>query len=302
MAQRIGKCINFGLCSQADGRETIQVAGGGDFSCPECGKPLTETTDAAGSSGRNAAGGKKAAVIAGLGLLLIAGSAYKFLSPADTSPKKTDTTQNVVIPPDTNPPADPNNRKGVKIPIDQPPAAAEERAVKTPPIRRNNAPGVMVARLLSPINTKTNRDGDTFSAIVENGPYRGQTLTGTIKKLTKNKKNAELQLDFEKLGGKRIPVQLDLVSITNSKGVKGVDDENNIVGKSSKTKVAIVTAAGVVVGAVLGKVFGLSKKETTLTALAGGGGGYLLSMKVMSRAQSIELNPGSLLTLRESTH
>jgi hypothetical protein len=297
MAQRNGKCINFGLCSMADSRESIPVAGGEDFSCPECGKPLTEVADSAASDGKNAAGGKKAALVAGLGLLLIAGTAYKFMTPADTNTKKIDTTQNVVIPPDTNTSVDPKNRKGVKIPIEQPPATHEERAVKAPPVRRNDAPGVMVARLLSPINTKTNRDGDTFSAIVENGPYRGQTLTGTIKKLTKNKKNAELQFDFEKLGGKRIPVQLDLVNITNSKGVKGVDDENNIVGKSSKTKVAIVTAAGVVVGAVLGKVFGLSKKETTLAALAGGGGGYLLSMKVMSRAQAIELNPGSLLTL-----
>jgi hypothetical protein len=261
MAQRIGKCINFGLCSEADGRETIQVARGGDFSCPECGKPLTEATGDAGSGERSVGRGKKAAAIAGLGLLLIAGTAYKFLAPADSNIKKTDSAQNVVITPDTSTPVDLNNRKGVKIPVEQVPVASEERVVKAPPARRNTAPGVMVARLLSPINSRTNRDGDTFSAIVEDGPYHGQTLTGTIKKLTKNKKNAELQLDFEKLGGKRIPVQLDLVSITNSKGVKGVDDENNIVGKSSKTKVAIVTAAGVVVGAVLGKVFGLSKKE-----------------------------------------
>lgn len=297
MAQRTGKCINFGLCSQADSRETIAMAGDEDFSCPECGKPLTEGASSAASSERNGAGGRKVAAIAGLGLLLTAGAAYKFLTPAATNTKKTDSTQNVIIPPDTNTTVDPNNRKGVKIPIEQPPVISDERVVKMPPVQGNTASGVMVARLLSPINTKTNRDGDTFSAMVENGPDRGQTLTGTIKKLTKNKKNAELQLDFEKLGGKRIRVQLDLVSITNSKGVKGVDDENNIVGKSSKTKVAIVTAAGVVVGAVLGKVFGLSKKETTLAELAGGGGCYLVSMKVMSRAQAIELNPGSLLTL-----
>jgi hypothetical protein len=297
MAQRMAKCINFGLCSKADSREPIAVADGGDFHCPECEKPLAEAMGSAGTGARNIASGRKAAAIAGLGLLLIAGTAYKFLSTPEPIVKKIDDDKTAIVP-EQKPPVVPQN-PGVQItPPLTPPVAPPERVVKTP---HNTAPGIVVARLLTPINTRTNRDGDSFSAIVENGRYRGQTLTGTIKKLTKNKKNAELQLDFEKLDGKRIPVMLDLVSITNRKGVNGVDDENNIVGKSSNTKVALVTATGAVIGAALGKLFGHSAKITTISALLGAGGGYLLSMKVMSRAQAIELNPGSRLTLREST-
>jgi hypothetical protein len=296
MADRIAKCINFGLCSKADSREPIPVADGGDRSCPECEKPLAEAAGGAGTGRKNIAGARKVAAIAGLGLLLIAGTAYKFSVTPDPHSNKADDDKTVIVP-DQKPPVDPPN-SGVQPRTDPPPPVAPvERIGKTPP----SPQGTIVARLLTPINTKTNRDGDSFSAIVENGPYRGQTLTGTIKKLTRNKKNAELQLDFEKLDGKRIPVKLDLVSITNSKGVKGVDDENNIVGKSSNTKVALVTATGAVIGATLGKIFGHSAKVTTLSALLGAGGGYLISMKVMSRAQAIELNPGSRLTLREST-
>jgi hypothetical protein len=293
MAQRMAKCINFGLCSKADSREPIPVEDGGDCSCPECEKPLTEVTG--GGAGRNISGARKAAAIAGLGLLLVAGTAYKFLSAPEPISKPNDGPQTAVV--SDQPPAGPTN-PGVRIPTDTPPPI-----VTPPPSHRSTSstPGFVVARLLTPINTRTNQDGDSFSAIVENGRYRGQTLTGTIKKLTKNKRNAEIQLDFKKLDGRPIPVKLDLVSVTNSKGVKGVDDENHIVGKSSNTKVALVTATGAVVGAVLGKALGLSKKLITVTSVLSAGGGYLLSMKVMSRAQAIELNPGSRLTLRESS-
>ena len=41
MAKRIGKCMNFGLCAKADSRANIEAGDGAEFSCPECGKPLT---------------------------------------------------------------------------------------------------------------------------------------------------------------------------------------------------------------------------------------------------------------------
>ena len=92
IAERQGKCINFGLCSKAYSREIIPVASGGDFTYPKCGKALNEAAGASGS-GRGAgkgAGGKKAMAIGALGLALIAGTAYKFLAEPDKGDKLAD--------------------------------------------------------------------------------------------------------------------------------------------------------------------------------------------------------------------
>jgi hypothetical protein len=337
MADRTGKCVNFGLCGKADSREIIPVAGGGDFSCPECGKPLTEVSAGGATGGAKAASGKKAIAIGALGLALIAGTAYKFLSAPPESTDKTDKGSNLAVinppnpgipqnPQDPNAPVLPPVQNGPETPNQKAPGISPNENVPMrqtpPPVRRppqtppdvepperapaaekpvRSAPGTMVARLLNPISTKTSSEGDQFQAKVENGPYRGQILTGTIKKLSKGKKNTELELDFTKLNGNPIPVKLDLTSISNSQGVKGVDDENNrIEGQSSKKKIAIITAIGAGVGAGFGKLIGKSGKATAIGAVGGGGVAYLLSVKVISHAKDIELNPGSQLTLRES--
>ncbi len=82
-----GKCSNFGNCSLADARTTVQVPTGMDFVCTECGKPLL-MTDMGDSSG---GGGNKMALIgAGVAaLVLTAGGAWFFLGrskPAPPSP------------------------------------------------------------------------------------------------------------------------------------------------------------------------------------------------------------------------
>ena len=61
----------------------------------------------------------------------------------------------------------------------------------------------MSARLLSAINTRTASQGDTFTAKLEDGPYRGGILSGSIKKLKKSKKNVDLELEFDKLNGRQ---------------------------------------------------------------------------------------------------
>jgi hypothetical protein len=59
------RCVNFGGCSKADSKEAIEVAAGGDRTCPECGKALT----AGAAGGKTADGAKKSPLV----LLLIAG-------------------------------------------------------------------------------------------------------------------------------------------------------------------------------------------------------------------------------------
>jgi hypothetical protein len=355
MADRTGKCINFGLCSKADSREVVPVAGG-EFSCPECGKPLMDVAAGAGgsSSGKSAPSGKKALAVGALGMVLVAGAAYKFLVAPDKPVDKTDNGKNIaVVDPAQNPttPANPNGPNAPLVdpnaPAPQNPGAPPPQNPKMPVTTVPNAPmrppagyppapitrpqprpavtpapdttpvptpvqepeppappaanGVIIARLLSPISTRNSNEGDPFQAKVENGRYRGQILGGVIKKLGKGKKNAELELEFTKLNGQAIPLKLDLTDISNSQGVKGVDDENNrIVGQSSKKKIALVTAIGAGVGAGFGRLIGKSGKATALGAAGGAGVGYLVSVKVISHAKDIELNAGSQLTLRES--
>lgn len=318
MAERTGKCINFGLCSKADSKEIVPVAGGGDFSCPECGKRLTEASGAAsGGGGGNSGSGKKAVAIGALGLALIAGTAYKYLSGPDKkeddpakkpniatqdTPPVVPPGQPVVAPPDPNrpvvpPQGGPRPKRPHTVPTPSP-TPVDTTDDETP--SQTHGSGTMTARLLSAINTHTASQGDTFTAKLEDGPYRGQILSGSIKRLKKGKKNCEMELAFNKLNGKPIPIGLDLVDITNAQGVKGVDDENNkISGKSSKKKVALVTAAGATIGGVIGALKG-GKKGAAIGAGAGGGAGFLLSMTVMSRAQDVDLQPGSRLTLRST--
>lgn len=69
-----GKCSNFGNCSLADSRATVQVPTGMDFVCTECGKPLLMSDMGDG-------GGNKMVLIgAAIGaLVLAAGGAWFFL-------------------------------------------------------------------------------------------------------------------------------------------------------------------------------------------------------------------------------
>jgi phosphate transport system substrate-binding protein len=70
-----GKCSNFGNCSLADARVTIEVPSGLDFVCNECGKPLLQT-----DGGGAPAGGSKALLMGlGLGALLLAGGGAVWL-------------------------------------------------------------------------------------------------------------------------------------------------------------------------------------------------------------------------------
>ena len=65
---RSGKCSNFGNCSLADARKTVEVPAGLDFVCTECGKSLllTDSGTAGGSS--------KVLVIGALLIALLAAS------------------------------------------------------------------------------------------------------------------------------------------------------------------------------------------------------------------------------------
>lgn len=83
---RSGICSNFGNCSIADARGTVELTTGMDLVCPECGKPLLLKEGTA-----SGAGGKTGMIVMGvaLALLLAAGGAWFFGSktPPDATVK-----------------------------------------------------------------------------------------------------------------------------------------------------------------------------------------------------------------------
>ena len=402
MADRTGKCINFGLCSKADTREIIPIAGGGDFSCPECGKPLTEASGGAAGPGAKKPPSPVKMVAAGaLGMLLIAGIAYKFLEPGKDD-KKVDNSQNIAVQnqnpqnpqqpnqqmPDQTLPNQqmpnqqmpnqqmpnqqmpnqqmpnqqmpnqqmpnqqmpnqqmpnqqmpnqmptqqmpnqrmPNQRMPNRMPTQQmpqqipqqmpqqipqqqtmprpgqqtyppapvpaPPPVPAPVPVVTTPMPTPAAGTVMTANLLSPIDTRTANVGDRYTAKIEDGPYAGGILTGTIRKLEKKKNSVGLELSFKSISvtGSSVPVNMDLVDVSNSKGVKGVDEENNkITGKSSNKKLGESTGIGAGAGALIG---GLTHgvKGALIGGGVGAGAGFVVGKTMLAHAQDVEARP-----------
>ena len=100
-----GKCSNFGNCSLADARATIDVPSGLDFVCHECGKPLLM------ADGGGRAGSSKTLVITLVLLsLLVAGGAFAWFTKSKGSD---DSGITVAAPP---PVAQPENSAPVKQP------------------------------------------------------------------------------------------------------------------------------------------------------------------------------------------
>ena len=98
---KAGKCSNFGNCSLADARTTIEVPNGQDFVCTECGKPLL-LMDASPKGGGNS---KALAVGALLLVLLLAagGIAWSLMSgkktPEPAPPVTIEQPQAAPVPP-----------------------------------------------------------------------------------------------------------------------------------------------------------------------------------------------------------
>ena len=92
-----GKCSNFGNCSIADARTPVEVPGGLDFVCNECGKPLLLI-----DSGTKGGNSKALAVGALLLILVLAGGGIAWSLMAGKKSPETMATEK----PKNNPPAE----------------------------------------------------------------------------------------------------------------------------------------------------------------------------------------------------
>lgn len=102
LAVKSGKCSNFGNCSLADARKTVEVPAGLDFVCTECGKPLLLTD--AGTAGGNS----KALIVGGLlvvVLLAAGGVAWSLFAGKKTAAAPDVPVLQVIVPPPVAKPA-----------------------------------------------------------------------------------------------------------------------------------------------------------------------------------------------------
>jgi hypothetical protein len=165
----------------------------------------------------------------------------------------------------------------------------------------------MVAKLLAPISTKTSSVGDRFTAEVQDPEqFSGAILEGRITKLKaparglgKGKPAISFQFDTITFKGETNPVSADLTAVSNSKGVKDVDEEGEVVGKTSNAKRAKFAALGALAGAALGAAAGGGTGAAEGAAL-GAGAGLLIAVSMTAAGSDVEFYPGSLFTLQVS--
>ena len=181
-------------------------------------------------------------------------------------------------------------------------------SAQTPPEPQTQALGLQhvnfVAKLLSPISTKTSNQGDMFTAIVEEPPpYQGAVLEGTITKLKKPKKGtgkgkAEIAFEFDTLtfNSRSGPVTADLKEVQNSKGAKAVDEEGRVIGKTSNKKRVLASLAGGALGAGIGALAGGVQGAAKGGAI-GLAAGLALGLKMTTAGSDLEFMPGSHFTL-----
>ena len=152
-------------------------------------------------------------------------------------------------------------------------------------------------KLLSPISTKTSQKGDQFTAqVMTPEKLQGTAMEGHIQSVKRahGSDKAEIAFAFETITvqGVSHPIQADLKDVTNSHGVKNVDDEGRAIGTSSSKKKVEGAAVGAAVGGLLGAKFG-GGKGAAIGAGAGAGAGLLFAVKFTTSGTDMEFAPGS---------
>lgn len=164
-----------------------------------------------------------------------------------------------------------------------------------------------VVRLLSPLSTKTARQGDAFTAAIEEpAQFQGGMMEGHITKMHRPQKGvgkgkAEMQFQFERLiyNNRASVVKADLKQVQNSQGARKVDEEGRVIGMTSNKKRLLSTvllgSAGVAIGAAAGGASGAAAGGA-----AGVAAGLLIGLKLTTTGADIEFRPGSTFTLSVS--
>ncbi len=167
----------------------------------------------------------------------------------------------------------------------------------------NIADGIsMKLRLNDQISTKTNREGDRFTAVVlDPSDYADAIVEGHIAKLTKSGKatgKTEMALAFDTIrlrDGRSGKMAGQVEKVYQSEKVKTVDEEGNVETGSRTKDTATRGIGGAAIGAIIGGIAGGGKGAAIGAAVgAGVGAGSVL----IDGGKELVLEPGTELLVR----
>jgi hypothetical protein len=152
--------------------------------------------------------------------------------------------------------------------------------------------------LNTPLSTQFSQAGDQFTADVNDGPYKGAIVHGTVRSVSQSghfKGSAELLLSFDRLvmrNGQRSNMLAEVTRVY----VQGdkVGNEGTIESSGQGKYTWIRAGLGSAVGAALGGAFG-GGEGAAIGAVAGGGAGA--ASKAVSKKQQVVLQSGTMLTI-----
>lgn len=160
----------------------------------------------------------------------------------------------------------------------------------------------MKIRLSSQISTKTNREGDRFTAVVlDPSDYADAVVEGHIAKLNRSGKatgKTELALAFDSITlrdgrGGRFAAQVE--KVYQSETVKTVDEEGNVETSSRTKDTATRSVGGAALGAIIGGIAGGGKGAAIGAAIgAGVGAGSVF----IQGGKELVLDPGTEILIR----
>jgi outer membrane lipoprotein SlyB len=160
----------------------------------------------------------------------------------------------------------------------------------------------MKVRLQTPISTKTNREGDQFTAVVlDPSEYAEATITGHIAKLNKSGKmtgKTELVLAFDSIelrNGQRGRFAAQVERVYESEQVRTVDEEGNVETGSRTKDTAVRTGGGAALGAIIGGVIG-GGKGAAIGAVVGAGAGA--GSVIYQGSKDLQLDTGTEMLIR----
>ncbi|HZS07929.1 MAG TPA: hypothetical protein VFD58_24055 [Blastocatellia bacterium] len=134
-------------------------------------------------------------------------------------------------------------------------------------------------RLMTALSTRTNREGDRFTAqVIEPRAYEGATVEGHVARIERSGRmsgHAEMALEFDTITlreGRSSPLYAEIEKIYASDSIKTMDREGNIESASKTKDVVIRSAGGAALGAIIG---GIAKggKGAAIGAIIGAGVG-----------------------------
>lgn len=158
-------------------------------------------------------------------------------------------------------------------------------------------------RLENQISTKTNQEGDKFTAfLVEPKEYEGAIIEGHIAKLKRSGKltgQTELALEFDRItfsDGTSSEFRAQVERVYATEKVKTIDDEGNVQTGDTTKDTTIRSAGGAAIGAIIGAIGG-GGKGAAIGAILGatvGAGSVFIQGKDLQLDQGTEIQVRTL--------